>query len=267
MCRFFAVCSTKRVSVAPYLRDLPNSLLHQSHVRPDRQQADGWGVGFFAGGRPRVIKSPRPIYQETASLINRAANANGSVLLGHIRRASNPKKIKKRRLIGHPHTQPFTHGPWLFVHNGTLNIPDQVRRRLGALAAHVKGRNDSEVLFYWILKTVVNGRGSLRQRVRRSVIDLEKMSVDSFYGLNWVLTNGQELMAFCYVRRDGFGKQRGLGHAGRYWQMAASLSSQRCVIASEPLSARLKWRRLRHGELLYVRRGKKRLNARRFSLR
>ena len=50
------------------------------------------------------------------------------------------------------HTQPFSFGRWLFAHNGTLFIPREVREALGPLGRPIKGNNDSEVLFYWLMK-------------------------------------------------------------------------------------------------------------------
>jgi predicted glutamine amidotransferase len=55
-------------------------------------------------------------------------------------------------LIGLAHTQPFTYKNWLFAHNGTLLIQREVRAELGPLEKQIQGNNDSEVLFYWLMK-------------------------------------------------------------------------------------------------------------------
>src|SRR6185437_6135964 len=69
-----------------------------------------------------------------------------------VRWASNPMKLPKSEVIGLVHTQPFVHGRWLFAHNGTLYIPREVRAALGDWNQWIQGNNDSEVLFYWLLK-------------------------------------------------------------------------------------------------------------------
>jgi glutamine amidotransferase len=258
MCRFFAALATQPLPAGPYLTDLPHSLLRQSHLEPQRRQKDGWGIGYLDEEGPAILKSPRPIFRESRAFLRRAGEVRSHVLLGHIRAASNPLKIPRRQLIGLPHTQPFQHEDWLFVHNGTVNIPREVRKKLGKWGRHIKGRNDSEVLFYWVLKTVAYGRGTLAARVRRSVRELEKLGERPFYGLNWALTNGQILIALCYVGREGFGRLRALSGHGRYWQMKAQTKEGQFVVTSEALEGG-KWRSFRHGEFVVVRRAGRRL--------
>ncbi|OGR90437.1 MAG: hypothetical protein A2992_01840 [Elusimicrobia bacterium RIFCSPLOWO2_01_FULL_59_12] len=239
--------------------DAPTSLFVQSHIDKKRKQGDGWGIGWFESGRPRVFKSPRPMYRDKARVRLAARQAKGKVLLGHVRWASNPLKLPRRELIGLPHTQPFRHGSWLFVHNGTLYISREVKAALGPWAKHVKGKNDSEVLFYWLLKHL-NMREPVRA-VRSSIKGLHRIwdacrrrypiYRHPYHGLNWVLTNGRLLLAFCYVNPEGFGKAKALCHSGQpYYQLQINKTADAVAVASEPLAPDSTWQPLRHGRLL-----------------
>ena len=98
-----------------------------------RKGGDGWGAGWFDKNKPRVFKSFHPMYQDKTRVLSAARQAKGKVLIGHVRWASNPLKLKRSELIGLAHTQPFTHGKYLFAHNGTLFIPKEVAAQLGPM--------------------------------------------------------------------------------------------------------------------------------------
>src|SRR3954469_20682076 len=134
MCRLFGVFSLDPVSADFPLRGAPHSLLVQSRIDPKRKQGDGWGVGWFDRGRPQIFKHPTPMFRDTEGLSRAVRLPKGNVLLGHVRWASNPLRLPRHELIGIPHTQPFRHGRWLFVHNGTLLIPREVKAALGPWA-------------------------------------------------------------------------------------------------------------------------------------
>jgi predicted glutamine amidotransferase len=262
MCRLFGILSQDPIN-APFLTiDAPASLLYQSHVDKKRLQRDGWGIGWFRSGRPEIFKRPRAIYKDMANLRRAVKRPKGHVLLGHVRWASNPLKLPRRELIGPAHTQPFKHGEWLFVHNGTLLIPRETQAQLGPWAKYVQGKNDSEVLFYWLLKTVVHGSGGhWAAKVRRSLTQLDRIwsacrerypiYKHPYHGLNWVLTNGRRFLAFCYVNSNGFDKGKALAHRQQpYYQLQMKISDRDILVASEPLTAETGWRPLGHGNLL-----------------
>jgi predicted glutamine amidotransferase len=305
MCRLFGAISLRPLNPAAFLTESLLSLLTQSRVDPKRLQGDGWGIGWFSGDRPRIDKSPRPLYRDAARLRQAVRRSGGNALLGHVRWASNPMKLPRRELIGLPHTQPFmweptfakatvgtrparrsfSEGGWLFVHNGTLYIPREVKAKLGPWARFVKGKNDSEVLFYWLLKHIYSlpplwgkvrmggpltltlshkGRGSTVAAVRAAVKGLHQIWRDCrkkyplypypYHGLNWVLTNGRVLMAFCYADPRGFGKSRALCAKDQpYYQMQLQQTDQSLTVASEPLDPGTPWTPLRHGELVIAR--------------
>jgi predicted glutamine amidotransferase len=204
--------------------------------------------------------------------------------VGHVRWASNPLKLPRRELIGIAHTQPFVHDRWLFAHNGTLYIPQEVTTALGPWAAWVKGKNDSEVLFYWLMKTFLRRTGMPALRsvgspdlLRRSLQDLDRIGARCksryplhpypYHGLNWILTNGRRLYAFCYVNPRGFDKAKALSRRSQpYFQLQVKRTASTLVVASEPLDFDADWRPMRHGELLIAQRTAGRIRSHRFQV-
>jgi predicted glutamine amidotransferase len=271
VCRLFGILSLDPIQSSYYLNDAPQSLLHQSNVDEKRKQGDGWGIGWFEGKRPQIFKSPQPIFSDLERVQSAVKKSKGNVLLGHVRWASNPLKLPRHELIGMTHTQPFSQGPWLFVHNGTLFIPREVKAELGSWAKYVKGKNDSEVLFYWLLKTVIHGsQKSYAARLKASFRQLDKIWQGCknrypiyrypYHGLNWVLTNGQELLSFCYVDPRGFDKGKALCHSGQpYYQLQVKMTDRNVILASESLDQTPGWKPLEHGRLLVAKKTGRRL--------
>lgn len=288
----FGVISTQPIDASFYMENAPQSLLVQSRIDPKRRQSDGWGVGWFEQGRPRVFKSSRLIYRDRTRLRRAARQPRGGVLIGHVRWASNPLKLPRHQLIGLEHTQPFTHGSWLFAHNGTLYIPREVQAALGPWSRYVKGHNDSEVLFYWLMKTLLNPTprplsprrpreqdegGRWASRLRKSLQQLDAIWARCrkryplypypYHGLNWVLTNGRVLLVFCYVNPRGFGKAKALCDRCRpYYQLYVKHTLNTFVIASEPLSESPAWQPMKHGQLVVAEKKRRKVIMRKYQV-
>ena len=271
MCRLFGVISAQSIDAQDYFLNAPQSILYESRVDRKRLQGDGWGVGWYERGRPRIIKSPGPIYKEVNRLRRAARRARSTILIGHVRWASNPLKLPKKELIGSAHTQPFTYKKWLFAHNGTLYIPREVAATLGPLAKNIKGRNDSEVLFYWLMKYLSGDSLHDPRRVarafRQAIRGLDAVWRGcrrryplyryAYHGLNWVISDGKHLAASCFVDPGGFGKSKGLASRRQpYYQLQLHHSAERTLIASEPLDPALPWTPLHHGEIVVASAGR-----------
>jgi len=270
MCRLFGTLSTSRVDALSELCEAPQSLLQQSHVDKKRPQGDGWGVGWFEGRSAHLVKSAEPMYKDRRRLLQTARRIKTRCLVGHVRWASNPLKLPKHELIGPHHSQPFQYKSWLFAHNGTLYIPREVKAALGPWAKFVKGRNDSEVLFYWLMKNLnplLNKKKSsirqIRGAIQRSFLGLDKIWAQcrkkyplykyAYHGVNWVLTNGKIMIAVCFVDPKGFDKAEALCSSGQpYYQLQFQKSVGSLTIASEPLDGSSHWQSMHHGELLMV---------------
>ena len=159
MCRLFGCRSRDPGGVSHELFHGANALRVQSREHPD-----GWGVGWYEGGAPRVIRSLTPAHGDVD--FERLSHfVTAQTVVAHVRKASVGR-------VAPENTHPFERGPWLFAHNGTLPDWDRVRGPVEeqidpALRAGLRGETDSERCFLLFLT-----------RLRRRA-DPEKADVDS----------------------------------------------------------------------------------------
>lgn len=258
MCRLFGMLSVKACNARRYLLDDPCSIYVQSKVDPRRRQGDGWGIGFYTDGTPIVIKSEKPIHMEHDRFASAVEVASSRVMSAHIRRASNPRGLPRERLISIENSQPFSYNKYLFVHNGTIRIPDEVAECLGQWKKMLKGLNDSEVYFWYIVKQVTKG-ASFPEAVRKFQEELsvlwqiarKKYDYDRPYvGLNVLFSEGKNLYAYCrYDSKDE--SEVSLCLRDRpVFQMSYLSDSTRLVVASEKTNCEEEWQVLKSGQLL-----------------
>lgn len=200
------------------------------------EHKDGWGVCRFDGGRPQCASSVTSA-AECTRFLEQARPTTGS-LIAHIRLAS----------VGtiSPHnTHPFQHGPWAFMHNGTLHRFAEVRDRFDAEIApehraRLRGETDSERCFALFL-TYLEGRTGLPDvaralaqtfRTAAAVCDVpgEKRSA-----MNFLVSDGQRIIA---TRRDR--------------SLYVARSPQAAFIASERLLAHADWQEVGQDELVWI---------------
>jgi predicted glutamine amidotransferase len=270
MCRLFGLLSARDESAGPWLVRSDRSLLAQSNVSPETAQKDGWGVGWFEdGGRARVEKGTGQAIAATERERYEAAvqRASGPVVLGHLRHASNPLHLPPEQLIGLENSQPFEAHTILFAHNGSIPFPTETRPMLGVYEPRIRGVNDSEVLF-WLL---VRNTAEIQDPVRgfaHTVEDLVRVwegmrepPIPPFSGLNVLFSRGpEELWAFCLWTGDHgpglFDKKR------RYYEMTYRADAHRVVVGSEPFDGEPGvWKSLSSGSYLSARREGNRINV------
>jgi len=260
MCRLFGLLGNPKTPADPWLLETDRSLLKQSHVSEERAQRDGWGIAWYTEKRtPQVEKGPRGAFEETREFTHAAHAARGPVVLGHLRHASNPLGLPRERLLGLENSQPFVHRNYLFGHNGSIPYPRETRALLGRYESSVMGVNDSEVLF-WLLVKNTETVGDPLEGYRRTVGDLVTVwesagrgVAEPFSALNVIFTRGpNELWAFCLWR--GEHGPRLLDATRPYFDMTYLADAKQCVVGSEPFDARRSdWRDLSNGEYLVAR--------------
>ncbi len=259
MCRITAAISARPAGARDLLCGGPKSLLAQAGAVRGRFQDDGWGIARFgARGGPAVTLSPRPARLERAAF-EKAASGASRVVLAHLRDASNPGKLPRRRLLGRENTQPFSGEGLAFAHNGTLFIRDEVRSLLGGYAARVRGVNDSEVLFWQVVK-MRDAYGSLGTALEMALDEIRTVWVSCrakypgleapYRGLNMFLSDGRELAVLCHA--PGWKKTALLTPAWRFGTIAWRTEKGRAVFSSEPADGG-PWRRMKDGELACAR--------------
>ncbi len=139
MCRLFGCRSRDPGGVSHELFHGANALRVQSREHPD-----GWGLGWYESGAPRVIRSLTPAHGD-ADFEKLSHFVAAQTVLAHVRKASVGR-------VAMENTHPFQRGPWLFAHNGTLPDWDRARGPLEALIdpslrPELRGETDSERCF------------------------------------------------------------------------------------------------------------------------
>lgn len=261
------------ISVRPYnafkyLFSDPCSLFAQSRADPYRLQGDGWGIGFYANSSLRVIKSAKPVYGEHERFKRLAEGIKSNIIIAHIRRASNPRGLPREKLISIDNSQPFYYGNYVFAHNGVIMIPDEVAGLLGDWRLMIRGLNDSEVYFWYILKELHEGR-SIIEALRNFERDIWRVWAEvrgrhpdknrPYMGLNIIFSDGEKLYAYCKYDEELDGAIRSLCNSDQPgMQMTYIADSERLIVASEKTNLEEEWKPLKSGQLItsYVKDGK-----------
>lgn len=263
MCRLFGLLTTNDDSPEPWLVRSDRSLLAQSNVTPETAQKDGWGIGWLNdGGRARVERGAGPAYAngERERFVQAAKDADGPIVVGHLRHASNPLNLPREELLGLVNCQPYDTHTTLFAHNGSIPFPRETRPFLGVYEPNVRGVNDSEVLFWLLVRNTHEHDDPLVGYVQ-TVEDLVRVweakgkpAVPPFSGLNVIFSRGaDELWAFAQWTGDHGG---GLFDAQRrYFEMTYAATPHRVVVGSEPFDRQPgSWKSLPSGTYLSARR-------------
>jgi glutamine amidotransferase len=258
MCRLFGLLTAQPESAEAWLVSRKGSLLAQSNVSPEVAQKDGWGIGWFTdGGRARVEKGTGGAFEpgERELYLRAAQDARAPLVIGHLRHASNPLHLDHAQLIGLVNSQPFESHTTLFAHNGSIPFPVETRPFLGLHEPKLRGVNDSEVLFWLLVRNTEEHNDPLLGYVR-TVEDLYRVweamgrpAIPPFSALNVLFSRGpDELFAFCLWTGDhGTGL---LDAHRRYFEMTYEILPHRVVVGSEPFDHEPTWRSLPSGTFL-----------------
>jgi len=259
MCRITAVISARPASHRDLLCGGPKSLLAQAGAVKGRCQDDGWGVAWYRGGKPVLVKSQGAARLEKEAFAEAAGRAVSRVTLAHLRYASAPG-VPKAAQVRPENTQPFSAGGLTFAHNGTLFIKDEIRSLLGKYAAKVRGTNDSEVLFWQVLK-MLDAYGEPAAALEAALDEIRTVWISCrdkyprrpapYTGLNLFLASPDSLTGSCHDPR-----RRGLGAlATKNWDygtVAWRSEAGRAVFSSEPADGGA-WKKMNDPEIAVAR--------------
>jgi predicted glutamine amidotransferase len=260
VCRLFALRASQPISARESLVTSANSLERQS--RRDnlgRGHADGWGISYYADGRPRLVRSIRAAsadrrYRELAESVRT------TTLFAHVRQASVGAVAERN-------SHPFRHGRWTFAHNGTLvGFAAGARRLWGSIPAPLRGRirgeTDSESTFYFVLghleRAAGIGRGPADVATLAGVTgEAVRMLFEQFPGteaepsrLNFVLTDGTVLVASAWGHTLFWCERPPSPHPP---EAVSGTPPERVVmVASEPTSSEGSWRRVPDRSILQI---------------
>jgi len=176
-----AMVAQEPIAPRELLHDAPRSLRALS-----LEHADGWGVARSSGNDAwqieRDIRCAARCEQYAA-----IASSPARVIVAHIR-----KKTVGELAIANTH--PFRHGQFVFAHNGTLTIIDQLIAaaspdRLGEIV----GDTDSERFFAFVL-THIDEAGDIERGVVRAVRALHAWG--DIGSANFLLAAGTRVYAY-----------------------------------------------------------------------
>ncbi|MCX5785232.1 MAG: class II glutamine amidotransferase [Elusimicrobia bacterium] len=240
-----AVITENPTGRADILCDSEKALFKQAGAVKGRFQDDGWGMAYFSSGsNPLTFKSAGPARVEKAAFRRAALAASGAdIVLAHLRDASNPKGLARSKLLGLKNSQPFCGNGFTFAHNGTLYIPDEIKSALGKYAGFVKGNNDSEVLFWQIMKMLdAYGTAELALEMALDEITTVWLSCKKRYpqrnapyrGMNIMLADSKNLWVLCHCPKSW---DRGalLTPGWEFGRLAWRREKDAFVFSSEPL--------------------------------
>jgi len=251
--------SVDTLNAGKYLVEDECSLFAQSRADPKRLQGDGWGIGYYLNGAPLLVKSPKPVYTELDRFVLVVKEAASKLIVAHIRRASNPRGLPREQIISIENSQPFMYGNHIFAHNGTVNIPDEVANCLDEWQGRLKGFNDSEVYFWYIMKEMENRAtfpGAL-QRFSETLSDLWQRNRHKYpdkkrpyIGLNTILSDGKRLYAYCKYEEEDESRQSLCFRDQPALQMSYLIKPKSLIVSSEKTNREEDWKILRSGQLM-----------------
>lgn len=236
MCRMYAQLATKAEPARDLLVDSEFSLLKQADGDPANPQKDGWGVAWFGSdGRARVTKSGGNAAVEKDAFVRAADAAVAPIVLGHLRAASNPH-------VDAAHAHPFEDEGWVFMHNGTLTIADEVKAALGHRRSRLKTDSDSEVYFQQFLKHLA-ATGDPSRAFEACVAEDWRLwetckarhpdDATPYTSLNAIASDGRGVHALCHASRIGMARHA-MFHPDQAWSvMSFAERGGRFILASE----------------------------------
>jgi gamma-glutamyl hercynylcysteine S-oxide hydrolase len=187
------------VPIAGLVLDPPHSLLRQSWAPADMRQggtinADGFGIGWYAGAAPVVYRRAGPMWTDPAlGGLLRPVSATG--VLAAVRSATVGMPVVETAAA------PFTDGRWLFSHNGVVRgWPDSVASLAATLPVTdlltLDAPTDAALLWALVRARLRAGQPPV-DAIGAVVLDVEAAAPDS--RLNLMLTDGRSLVATAWT--------------------------------------------------------------------
>jgi glutamine amidotransferase len=196
MCRLIAYVG-RPIGAAHLVFDGAHSLLEQTRAPREELSGglnvDGYGIVWYAGGRPARIAEPRPLWHDEDLRGTLAATTSGCVLAA-VSNATHTGAVPRTLL------PPLVRDRWSFVFAGF--VPDFRRSHMRALRhelpdelyAELRGATDAETLFLLVISELTQGRSMVE------ALEVVARKVKTRVGraetqLNMVLSDGERLAA------------------------------------------------------------------------
>ena len=204
MCRWIAYRG-EAIPLERYVTAPAHSLVVQSLKALESAaniNGDGFGLGWYGEHEePGLYREVRPAWSDE-NLRNLCRHIKSSLFFAHVRASTGTATTR-------PNCHPFTHGRWLFMHNGQLGNWSLIRRHVEALIPDAYypsriGTTDSEAVFLAIL-----GAGADRDPIAATLTTLqvinemvEASGTEEPLRFTAALSDGRDLYAFRYANRN-----------------------------------------------------------------
>ena len=235
MCRLTAYLG-QPVTLEDLLVLPPHALIKQAHM-PKHQthgidNLDGWGVGWYGLDRrrePARYRTATPV-TEDRSFASFAGLVSSGAILAALRSATPGFPIEETG------SQPFTSGPWLFAHYGTI---ERFQEKIGnVLRAHIspghlaviEGVTDSETLFALALDRLDAG-DTMSEALAWVVATVNEVTSGR---MNLAITDGYSLAATAWGN-----------------SLYVLDGGDRLIAASEPYDGDERWQRVPDASLVF----------------
>lgn len=253
MCRHVAYVGPP-VPVAAVVLDPPHALEHQAYAARElisgSVAADGFGAGWtpvpeadIAAG-PACYTSLLPIWADRG-FRSVAARVKSGLIVANVRNAT------EAGTTDHANVHPFTHGDYLFSHNGFIEdfgttMRRTLRNRLSDLHyAGLRGMTESETLFRLLMTRIDEGRGLVDALA--TLIEETRTLADE-HGkeaqLNLIVSDGRHIVA---TRMSNRARSNSLYVASDIDRFPGGH-----LVASEPVDDDPGWREVEHGAVVVL---------------
>jgi ergothioneine biosynthesis protein EgtC len=204
MCRWLTYCG-EPIYLDKVLFEPQYSLINQSlHARHSHvtTNGDGFGVGWYGDrGVPGVYRDILPAWNDH-NLKSLSHQIRSGLFLAHVRASTGTATARSN-------CHPFSHGKWLFMHNGQIGGYDRLRRKLEGVIdddyyQYRLGTTDSEMLFYMMFSEGLEQRpmDALTRTVARVNRDRDALGIETPFRLTATLTDGARIYAVRYSTDD-----------------------------------------------------------------
>ncbi len=211
MCRLYGFHSAVRSRVHHSLVAAENALVQQSMDHPD-----GWGVAYYQGHFPHVIRSDKQALED-GLFRDLSGVVSTHTLVAHIRQATVGD-------VGILNCHPFQHGPWTFAHNGEIagfSRSPEIRQAMKnavdeRFRGHLFGATDTELLFHLFLSRLARkvedifhegvSLTSVPNSLRETITETQKIADETTSEeskLTFLLSNGHIILGYRH-RKDLF---------------------------------------------------------------
>ena len=180
MCRHIGYIGKKK-SLYSILLEHDHSLIKLAYKPKEMNEAilnaDGFGIGWLKNNCLGVYKNDLPIWNDL-NLNYITKSISSELVVGNVRSATISENL------GFTNTHPFQFDNLLFSHNGFISkFTDDTRHALkrfldASYINKIKGRTDSELIFYLIIQYLKN-TNDLKESIKKSIDVIKENSESS----------------------------------------------------------------------------------------